>query len=184
MICIGYTSASWIGVGFYFVQGNLSQWRGPLGFPILFPLVLLCALPFVPESPRWLLTRSRKDAALKAFRKVHDSGVKVMNAEHEVAVQEEFRLLAAQTAQEMKNHVPLKDFFLVPSLRKRCLVGFATMFAAQGTFTLVINNYGPILHAGLGFDTVKQLLIQAGWISVCPGGNLINAFIVDRFGRV
>ncbi|KAK5550757.1 hypothetical protein LTR46_011247 [Exophiala xenobiotica] len=120
----------------------------------------------------------------KAFRKVHDSGVKVMNAEHEVAVQEEFRLLAAQTAQEMKNHVPLKDFFLVPSLRKRCLVGFATMFAAQGTFTLVINNYGPILYAGLGFDTVKQLLIQAGWISVCPGGNLINAFIVDRFGRV
>ncbi|KAK5400782.1 hypothetical protein LTR06_011242, partial [Exophiala xenobiotica] len=86
------------------------------------------------------LTRSRKDAALKAFRKVHDSGVKVMNAEHEVAVQEEFRLLAAQTAQEMKNHVPLKDFFLVPSLRKRCLVGFATMFAAQGTFTLVINS--------------------------------------------
>ncbi|KAK5550758.1 hypothetical protein LTR46_011248 [Exophiala xenobiotica] len=53
MICIGYTSASWIGVGFYFVQGNLSQWRGPLGFQILFPLVLLCALPFVPESPRW-----------------------------------------------------------------------------------------------------------------------------------
>ncbi len=70
-----------------------------------------------------------------------------MNAEHEVAVQEEFRLLAAQTAQEMKNHVPLKDFFLVPSLRKRCLVGFATMFAAQGTFTLVINSEcAPAAH--------------------------------------
>ncbi|OQV11333.1 hypothetical protein CLAIMM_15186 [Cladophialophora immunda] len=182
MICIGYTSASWIGVGFYFVHGG-NQWRGPLGFQMCWPLGLMIALPFVPESPRWLLANGRKDEALKAFRRVHDSGIKVKDDQHEVAVKEEFRLLAAQTAQEMKDDVPLSAFFTRPNLFKRCVVGFGVMFAAQGTFTLVINNYGPILYKGLGFSTVDQLLIQAGWISVCPGGNLINALIVDRIGR-
>ncbi|KIW78380.1 hypothetical protein Z517_08215 [Fonsecaea pedrosoi CBS 271.37] len=182
MICVGYTSASWIGVGFYFVHGG-NQWRGPLGFQMCWPLGLMIALPFVPESPRWLLAKGRKDDAFKAFRTVHDSGVKVKDGQHEIAVREEFRLLAAQTAQEMKDDVPLSAFFTRPNLFKRCVIGFGVMFAAQGTFTLVINNYGPILYKGLGFSTVDQLLIQAGWISVCPGGNVINALIVDKIGR-
>lgn len=44
-------------------------------------------------------------------------------------------------------------------------------------------DYGPMLYQSLGFGTVQQLLIQAGWISVCPFGNLINALLVDRLGR-
>jgi len=40
-----------------------------------------------------------------------------------------------------------------------------------------------LLYSRLGFDTVQQLLIQGGWITVCPIGNLINALAVDRFGR-
>lgn len=46
------------------------------------------------------------------------------------------------------------------------------------------TDYGPLLYANLGFDTVRQLIIQAGWISVSPFGNLINALVVDRVGRV
>lgn len=41
-----------------------------------------------------------------------------------------------------------------------------------------------MLYARLGFDTVRQLIIQAGWISVSPFGNWINALVVDRVGRV
>ncbi|KAK3660338.1 hypothetical protein LTR56_000714 [Elasticomyces elasticus] len=57
------------------------------------------------------------------------------------------------------------------------------MFGAQGTATLVINNYGPSLYSSLGFNTVQQLLIQCGWITVCPLGNWLNALVVDRLGR-
>jgi hypothetical protein len=44
-------------------------------------------------------------------------------------------------------------------------------------------DYGPLLYSNLGFNTVQQLLIQSGWISVCPFGNWINALVVDKFGR-
>ena len=40
-----------------------------------------------------------------------------------------------------------------------------------------------MLYSRLGFNTVQQLLIQCGWISVCPFGNFINSLIVDRVGR-
>lgn len=41
-----------------------------------------------------------------------------------------------------------------------------------------------MLYANLGFNTVRQLIIQAGWISVSPVGNFINAMVVDKVGRV
>lgn len=41
-----------------------------------------------------------------------------------------------------------------------------------------------MLYGRLGFDTVQQLLMQCGWITVGAVGNGINALVVDRLGRV
>jgi MFS family permease len=89
-------------------------------------------------------------------------------------------------------------------MRKICFLGFLVLFGCQGTGTLVINSksysreqnipqsekltysfldYGPTLYKSLGFTTVSQLLIQSGWVSVCPFGNAINSVLVDRVGR-
>lgn len=46
-----------------------------------------------------------------------------------------------------------------------------------------VLDYGPTLYKALGFTTVSQLLIQSGWVSVCPFGNAINSVLVDRVGR-
>ena len=69
-------------------------------------------------------------------------------------------------------------------MRKRCLIGFFTLFAGQGTATIVINNYGPILYESLGYGPVMRLVLQGAWISVCPFGNLFNSLVVDKTGRV
>ena len=52
-IAVGYISASWIGLGFYFVNANATQWRMPLAIQALFPLLLGIGVFFIPESPRW-----------------------------------------------------------------------------------------------------------------------------------
>ena len=118
----------------------------------------------------------------------------------ENAIAEEFHLLRAQVIEEMKDHVPLKEFFTRPALRKRCWIGWLTMVAGQCTGTIVINSkqsssmsrqmtdvftdYGPFLYKQLGFSVVNQLLIQCGWITVCLLGNAFNAAVIDYFGRV
>ncbi|KAH8700743.1 general substrate transporter [Talaromyces proteolyticus] len=182
MICIGYALASWIGLGFYFVDLPGSQWRLPLAIQCLPPLLLACGIFFLPESPRWLINSDQIEDALVAFKAIHTEP-SASNADVSTSVMEEFNNLRSLIYQERQDKHTFADLFYDPSMRKRCLIGFCVLFACQGTATLVINNYGPSLYAGLGFSTVPQLLIQSGWISVCPIGNFLNSLIVDKIGR-
>ncbi|KAK3696007.1 hypothetical protein LTR37_018225 [Vermiconidia calcicola] len=177
LICVGYTSASWVGVAFYFVNASGAQWRIPLAIQCIFPLVLAGGVMFLPESPRWLIDHDRVEEAFKAFHATHAESSTDKSSEIE------FEKLRQQIRMEENEPKAFKDLWLRPSLRKRCIVGFLTLFAAQGSATLVINNYGPSLYASLGFSTVMQLILQGAWISVCPFGNLFNSLVVDRTGR-
>lgn len=49
---IGYVSSGWIGFGVFFWPDNGNNWRLPVAITCLWPLLLLCGLPFCPESPR------------------------------------------------------------------------------------------------------------------------------------
>ena len=73
--------------------------------------------------------------------------------------------------------------FRRPSYRKRTFMAMGFAFLGQSTAVLVINNYGPLQYAALGFGTEDQLRLQCGWISVGVVTNAIGACIMDKFGR-
>jgi hypothetical protein len=121
----------------------------------------------------------------------------------EEAIRSDFAVLSSQIQQEKQSRVSTIDMFRLPEYRKRLGIGFIMMVGAQATGTQIINSesnipsgrnflvdadgaqdYGPLLYKNLGFDTVRQLIIQAGWISFSPIGNGLNALIVDKVGRV
>jgi hypothetical protein len=84
-----------------------------------------------------VLLQDRSEHARAEFGRIHAD---IASAHGEQVLEEEFLLLRAQVAQEMKHHVPLKQFWTQKSLRKRCIIGWLTFFAGQGTATLVINS--------------------------------------------
>jgi hypothetical protein len=47
----------------------------------------------------------------------------------------------------------------------------------------VLNNYGPILYAELGFDSEKQWLYQLGWLTLSVGGGIASIFVIDKVRR-
>ncbi|RSL81852.1 hypothetical protein CEP51_005561 [Fusarium floridanum] len=46
-------------------------YRFPIGFQLIFPLVIVLGIAWVPESPRWLLRRGRPDDADRSLRLLH-----------------------------------------------------------------------------------------------------------------
>lgn len=48
---------------------------------------------------------------------------------------------------------------------------------------LTPEAYGPLLYAGLGFDSFHQLLYSAAWVTLSFGCNVIGAFFVDSYSR-
>ena len=177
LLCVGYSIASWVGLGFYFVNASGAQWRIPLAIQCIFPLGLAAGVLFLPESPRWLIDHDRMEDAYKSLHSTHAEST------DDSATAIAFEKLKQQIKMEEGEPTSFKELWTHKPLRKRCFVGFFTLFAGQGTATIVINNYGPSLYSSLGYATVMQLIIQGAWISVCPFGNVFNSLVVDKFGR-
>jgi MFS family permease len=70
-IALGYGLASYMGMAFFFAKDPTTQWRGPLGIALVFPFMMLAILPFIPESPRYLLMQGKVDKARDVVLKLH-----------------------------------------------------------------------------------------------------------------
>lgn len=53
---------NWVTYGMSFVPGSVA-WRFPLALQFLFIFILYATVPWLPESPRWLIARGRKTEA-------------------------------------------------------------------------------------------------------------------------
>ncbi|WQF77424.1 Putative major facilitator, sugar transporter, major facilitator superfamily [Colletotrichum destructivum] len=126
-ILVGYSLASWVGVGFYFVNLHGAQWRLPLALQVIPPLALVLGIKRLPESPRWLIINTRHKEALGILQKLHGDGA----PESEDYVQREFSTIRGQIEADSAHPTSWASLFKVRSYRKPLLVGFGTMFGAQ-----------------------------------------------------
>lgn len=59
LIVGGVCLATWVNLGFSFTAPNEVSWRFPIALQLLFCVLILIGLPFLPESPRWLAHKGR-----------------------------------------------------------------------------------------------------------------------------
>ncbi|KAL9616607.1 MAG: hypothetical protein Q9160_008552 [Pyrenula sp. 1 TL-2023] len=188
---VGYSLSAWIGFGCYFLSasgsGSSFPWRFPLAFQAAPAILLLAGSPWLPETPRWLLSHGQAVEAHRVLQRLHHQP----GATHQSVAEKEFYQMTKQLEmdREIWRQVGKQggggyfELFRTAPNRKRAWVGFSLMFGNIFTGSIVIANYGVLLYASLGLTTYKPLLLSALWVTVSFPGNVFTAFFIDRIGR-
>ena len=180
MAVIGYLLAAYVGVGFYYYQkGSGNQWRAPLAFQCLPPIITLALQPLLPESPRWLLAHDQTERAWKVVERLHRTADDP-NCDYARA---EFLQMERQMRLDNSLDSSWRILWTRPSYRKRALIACFLLSAIYSSGTLTISNYGPYLFAGLGYSPSQQLQFQGGIILCSITALSLSFLVVDRLPR-
>ena len=134
---VGYILAAYVGVGFfYFKTTTTSQWRAPLAIGCFPPLFLLVLMPWLPESPRFLLSKDKANEAWDIVRKLHTRND---DPEHEYATAEFYQMKSQHELEAALNNSWL-EILRRPSYRKRALIAFFLPVILYSTGNLVVTS--------------------------------------------
>lgn len=124
MLSWGFFIAQWLGYGCFQVDSNF-QWRFPLLFQIIPPFMMVCGIPFLPESPRWLVERGRFEEARATLDRLR-------GGTEESLVSLEFQEIRDTIVAEKQMVVQSwKEIFSRPSWRKRLVLGMGLQAFSQ-----------------------------------------------------
>jgi hypothetical protein len=69
----GFSLSNWMTYGFSYTSGSLA-WRFPIAFQLVFSVILFATVPWLPESPRWLLAHGQHEEGLNILAALEGDG--------------------------------------------------------------------------------------------------------------
>ncbi|KAH6970887.1 general substrate transporter [Ilyonectria sp. MPI-CAGE-AT-0026] len=181
----GVMLAYWTDYGMSFVR-NESQFRFPLALQILFAVVTLAGVIFLPESPRWLVAHDRHDEAREILWAVNKNAKQINKddpaisrnlAEIQHAIREEREAAQTSSFKAMFKNGDQKFLY-------RTLLGIGGQFMQQLSGINLITYYAPVIFQKSVGMTQRMSLLLAGFNGVAYFfSSLIPIWIIDRLGR-
>ena len=155
----------------------LNSWNGQTGWRWMFwamtvPAALFFVFSFIlPESPRWLASSGKREAALKVFTRMGGK---------EYAVTELAAIEAASACQTQEGGYRQ---LLNPAMYKVLTIGVVMAILQQWCGINVIFNYAQeiFMAAGYGVSDVLMNIVVTGITNVIF--TILAMFVVDRWGR-
>lgn len=149
-------------------------WRWMLALAAVPSLVMLVGLAVLPESPRWLLLRQRRDEAGQVLASVQG------RAPDDQAVTEQVSELERLQAQE--EGASYRDL-LTPRLRPALRIGIAVPAINQLVGVNAIIYYAPTLLKNVGFSDTGATVVTVIIGAINTLVTLIALGLIDRVGR-
>ena len=153
------------------------SWNGQMGWRWMFwamtvPAALFFVFSFIlPESPRWLASSGKREAALKVFTRMGGK---------EYAVTELAAIEAVSACQTQEGGYRQ---LLNPAMYKVLTIGVVMAILQQWCGINVIFNYAQeiFMAAGYGVSDVLMNIVVTGITNVIF--TILAMFVVDRWGR-
>lgn len=158
---VGSIVAAWCTFGTFRIDGTAS-WRIPSTLQGLPSVIQVALVWFVPESPRWLVSRGRNQEALDMLVRYHGEG----DGSDPVALFEYHEIMSAIEAEQEMGRPSfvgdLLEFAKTPGNRKRAFIMVWAAICSQMSGNAFVSYYlSPILSSvGLKSD-LEQTLINA-----------------------
>lgn len=145
-------------------------WRALLTVGLIPACVFGIGMLFLPESPRWLMTKGMTEQAVQILKRLRNTD----NIDHEIA--EIKHTLAYKKA-------PLREL-LSPTIRPVLMLGFLLSFVQQATGVNTIFYYAPTIFQLAGFKgEATSILATVGVAGVNVLATFIAVFYMDKLGR-
>ena len=150
-------------------------WIIPVTIQVIAPFLVSIGLFFIPDGPRWLLSKSKFENAVKSLERVRpreDRDQGLCRAEAE-AIQE--------TLENKTDKGPWIDLFRGTNLRRTgivCIVLALQQFTGQG----FVSQYSPRFYATVGLSTYAFDYNIASAVAGAVGC-FMGMIISDTFGR-
>lgn len=180
---LGSVVAAWATFGTFRIQSS-AAWRIPCALQALPSVIQICGMLFVPESPRWLMSRDRQDEARQMLIRYHAEG-----DETDALVNFEFNeirdTLARERAYEHGGFLhDYLDFLRTPGNRLRLFILIWCANISQNSGNGFISYYlGPILTAAGLTTSLQQTLINATSQMLSWASAVYFATLPSKFGR-
>ncbi len=166
MICVGIAVAYAVA---WFLSGT-GNWRMMFISAVFPSVLLLVSLIFLPESPRWLASKGRHEAARAILNRIYRP------AETEVAMAQFVSVIDA-------DKLNLLDLFH-RRFRKPLIAGLGLAIFQQITGINTIIYYTPIIMQLAGFKTASDAILATLIIGILDVVFAVGAVpLLDRVGR-
>ncbi|KAF3761856.1 hypothetical protein M406DRAFT_64951 [Cryphonectria parasitica EP155] len=179
-ICLGYTLESWIDLGFFEYKTGPITWRPPIAIASFFSMVIIAAIYFLPESPRWLVLKNRIDEArhvIAAFRAKPGDAFEVHAEVSGIELS-----LEEGTGKKVK----LSDMLSMGEDKLLYRFGLCMLlqFFQQMSGTNLISVYATIIfQTNLGMSSANARALTGGALTWKFLSSFIAFFTIDRLGR-
>ena len=169
-IGVGILAASLVG---YFLHGTWS-WRWMVSAAAVPAVLMLAAMVFMPETPRWLASKHREDDARASLKRVRAPGDDI---------EQELKDIVDGTRGTEKSRTRGWRGLLAGWVRPATICGLGVAALTQLSGIEMMIYYAPTILKDAGFGPSSSLLCSIAIAAVYLVMTFIGLQIVDRVGR-
>jgi sugar porter (SP) family MFS transporter len=176
---MGAIIAAWLTFGTLKIPSNWA-WRIPSIVQALPSVIQLCAIYFVPESPRWLIAHGKEEKAHHVIANAHANG----DMNDEVVVLEMQEIVDTIKLEKEYEGNGWLELFRTKGNRHRMVICVAAGLFSQWSGNGLVSYYLHVVLDQIGYtDPTTQDVIN-GVLSIWNGIVAVTmCFFVDKLGR-